>query len=292
MEALISAVLGDLAGRAISFVVGKCCEQRTTEEDLQRLQQLLLRLRAIVEEAEGRCVMNRQMICQAERSNTVSNDPITGANQNTDTYWGRIKTALDERKLVGPVFANIDMDRGEKAMSNRWPTIQTACNKWHGIVEEVAARLESGANVEGQMIRMFTMYRTDNKDQEFKFLHMFSRIESCEKWREVRLALDRAKETYNPDALLPVGAEGRPDGTKKARAVRDAAPATERLQASIEQCIADVKSSAARREEKSDTRWSALMINVAAKKRNTDLEFLMGADTSTMDEKVKVWYMV
>uniref|UniRef100_A0A452ZN21 Rx N-terminal domain-containing protein n=1 Tax=Aegilops tauschii subsp. strangulata TaxID=200361 RepID=A0A452ZN21_AEGTS len=64
MEALISAVLGDLASRAISFVVDKCREQRTAEEDLQRLQQLLLRLRAIVEEAEGRHVTNRGMICQ------------------------------------------------------------------------------------------------------------------------------------------------------------------------------------------------------------------------------------
>ncbi|KAM3299440.1 hypothetical protein ACQJBY_040767 [Aegilops geniculata] len=64
MEALISAVLGDLAGRAVSFVVEKCREQRTAEEDLQRLQQLLLRLRAIVEEAEGRCVTNRGMIFQ------------------------------------------------------------------------------------------------------------------------------------------------------------------------------------------------------------------------------------
>ncbi|KAE8802539.1 putative methionyl-tRNA synthetase [Hordeum vulgare] len=77
------------------------------------------------------------------------------------------------------------------------------------------------------MIRMFTMYRTDNEDQEFKFLHVFSRIESCEKWREVRLALDKAKETYNPDTPTPTAAKGRPDGTKKARATRDAVPAAE-----------------------------------------------------------------
>uniref|UniRef100_A0ACD5TEG9 Uncharacterized protein n=1 Tax=Avena sativa TaxID=4498 RepID=A0ACD5TEG9_AVESA len=64
MEALISAVIGNLASRAISFVVEKCREQRTAEQDLQRLQQLLLRLRAVVEEAEGRHVMNRGMICQ------------------------------------------------------------------------------------------------------------------------------------------------------------------------------------------------------------------------------------
>ena len=34
------------------------------------------------------------------------------------------------------------------------------------------------------------------------------------------------------------------------------------------------------------------MINVAAKKGDTDLEFLSREDTSTMDEKVKAWYIV
>ncbi|KAE8783832.1 putative methionyl-tRNA synthetase [Hordeum vulgare] len=212
--------------------------------------------------------------------------------ENNDRYWGRIKMAFDERKLVDPDFANIHMDRDEKAMVNHWSTIQTACNKWHDIVEEVTACPGSGANVEGQMLRMFAMYRADNEDKKFMFLHVFSRIDPCEKWREVRLALDKAKETYNPDASAPAAAVGRPDGTKKARVARDAAPAAQRLQASIEQCFAGVKSSAARRQEKFDARWSTLMIKTAAKKRNTDLEFMMRTDTSTMDEKVKAWYIV
>ncbi|CAM0954383.1 unnamed protein product [Alopecurus aequalis] len=64
MEVVISAVLGELAGRAISFVAEKCREQRTAEEDLQRLNQLLLRISTVVEEADGRCVSNQGMICQ------------------------------------------------------------------------------------------------------------------------------------------------------------------------------------------------------------------------------------
>ncbi|KQK05231.1 hypothetical protein BRADI_2g18851v3 [Brachypodium distachyon] len=65
MEALISAVLGDLLGKAISFVVDKCREQAATAEgDPQRLQLLLMRTRTIVEEAEGRSVTNQGMIHQ------------------------------------------------------------------------------------------------------------------------------------------------------------------------------------------------------------------------------------
>lgn len=44
-------------------------------------------------------------------------------NQNTDTYWRRIKTAFDEHKLVDPDFANIHMDHSDKAMANHWATI-------------------------------------------------------------------------------------------------------------------------------------------------------------------------
>ncbi|KAE8796288.1 putative methionyl-tRNA synthetase [Hordeum vulgare] len=106
--------------------------------------------------------------CLAEAWKTVSINPTTDTNQNSDTYWGRIKTAFDERKLVDPDFANIHMDRGEKAMSNRRSTIQTACNKWHGIVEEVDALPESGAIVEdryGQsspaLVRCVAVYFAD-----------------------------------------------------------------------------------------------------------------------------------
>jgi hypothetical protein len=191
--------------------------------------------------------------CLAEAWKTVSIDPITGANQNADTYWRRVKMVFDERKMVDLEFSSIHMDHGDKAMANHWATIQQACNKWHGIQEEVMARPESGANIERgaryvhgspaqlfavffadtysspvQMLRMFDMYRRDSSDAEFKFLHVFAWIESCEKWTEVWLALAKDKDgVYNPDVPVSGAAEGRPNGNKKAKAVRDSAPAAE-----------------------------------------------------------------
>ena len=50
-------------------------------------------------------------------------------NQSVDTYWDCITAEFDERKLVGPYFASVHMQRGSKSMANHWGLIQTACNK-------------------------------------------------------------------------------------------------------------------------------------------------------------------
>jgi hypothetical protein len=77
---------------------------------------------------------------------------ITGANQNFDTYWQRVKTAFDERKLIDPYFNKTVMVRGEKAMATHWGIMQAACNKWHGIQEEIADRPISGADFETKVL--------------------------------------------------------------------------------------------------------------------------------------------
>ena len=76
------------------------------------------------------------------------------------------------------------------------------------------------------------------------------------------------------------------------------------MQESIEHCLADAQGRAVLREEKTEARWSSLMknntikldllrTNVAAKKRNTDMAFLMGgADMlQSNDEQLRAWYM-
>ncbi|KAM3370389.1 hypothetical protein ACQJBY_017984 [Aegilops geniculata] len=151
---------------------------------------------------------------------------------------------------------------------------------------------------------MFTMYRRDNQDADFKHLQVYKRIDKCEKWAEVRRALDKAKETYKPDATTPGASEGRPDGHKLAKKGKNADATTARVQESIEHCLADAQARAVLREEKTEARWSSLMknsaikldllrTNVAAKKRNTDMAFLMGgADMlQSNDEQLRAWYM-
>jgi hypothetical protein len=91
--------------------------------------------------------------CIAEAWKTVSIDPIFGANQNSDKYWERVKVSFDERKLRDPVFNKVHMDRNPSRMSHRWGIIQPACNKWHGIQQEVVDRQESGTSIEDLVSR-------------------------------------------------------------------------------------------------------------------------------------------
>ncbi|CAL4947704.1 unnamed protein product [Urochloa decumbens] len=70
MEALVSAVLGDLISRSISFSIDKCYRGRrdapVIEDILQRLRRVLLRIRITVEEAERRRVTNWAMLRQLQ----------------------------------------------------------------------------------------------------------------------------------------------------------------------------------------------------------------------------------
>jgi hypothetical protein len=159
------------------------------------------------------------------------------------------------------------------------------------------------------MLKMFKMYHADNEDIEFKFIHVFKRIEKCDKWKLVRAALGKGKDfIVDPSASLSATRQGHPElGNKKGKQAREDASAMERLQSSIEKCIAGVamnyaarEEKEAAREEKFDARWDKmfekqevkiglLKTNVAAIKRKEDLA-LLTTDTSSMCTEVKVWH--
>uniref|UniRef100_A0A0E0JNE3 Disease resistance N-terminal domain-containing protein n=1 Tax=Oryza punctata TaxID=4537 RepID=A0A0E0JNE3_ORYPU len=65
MDTFLSAVLGDLLSRSISFMIDRYYQQHQgVEENLQRLHCLLLRIQAIVEEADSRHIKNQAMLLQ------------------------------------------------------------------------------------------------------------------------------------------------------------------------------------------------------------------------------------
>uniref|UniRef100_A0A0E0C7B7 Disease resistance N-terminal domain-containing protein n=1 Tax=Oryza meridionalis TaxID=40149 RepID=A0A0E0C7B7_9ORYZ len=66
MDTIFSAVLGDLFSRSISFVIDiyHHHHQGGVEENLQQLHRMLLRIQAVVEEADSRCITNQAMLLQ------------------------------------------------------------------------------------------------------------------------------------------------------------------------------------------------------------------------------------
>jgi hypothetical protein len=73
------------------------------------------------------------------------------------------------------------------------------------------------------------------------------------------------------------------------------------LQASFDKCWANARAHAAGRDTKYDARWKEMLANQGAriallkttstaKKRNTDLVFLIGGNNAAMDEETRAWY--
>jgi hypothetical protein len=87
------------------------------------------------------------------------------------------------------------------------------------------------AGLSVQVRRAFDMYSDDTDGQTFKYLNLFARIETCEKWAEVRRNLSKNKdEEYNPDAPAAAASTGRPElGQKKLKELKKAGHPADRL---------------------------------------------------------------
>ncbi|XP_047060650.1 putative disease resistance protein RGA1 [Lolium rigidum] len=58
-EVLISAVVGDMVGRVISLLASRCSNQeQSTDDKLQKISRMLIRINTVVEEAKGRHITN------------------------------------------------------------------------------------------------------------------------------------------------------------------------------------------------------------------------------------------
>jgi hypothetical protein len=59
--------------------------------------------------------------------------------------------AYDEHRLMDPMFQILRNDRNKSGMLHCWGMIQQACNKWHGIQEEICRHPQSGTNIADQV---------------------------------------------------------------------------------------------------------------------------------------------
>ena len=96
------------------------------------------------------------------------------------------------------------------------------------------------------------LYKSINKVKDFKLMHCYKLLQSCEKWKAHRRTLNKnGRADLNAD---PQNSEGRPIGNKKAKAALAAAAKTDRVQSSIDKVLADVCSNSSLRREENNAR--------------------------------------
>jgi hypothetical protein len=83
-------------------------------------------------------------------------DPITSAKQTLGKYYASILDEFNERRHIGE-NATIQMNHSEGAISHRWSVIKTICNKFHGNLETVRNRNQSGKSAM-DLVSFFAQY--------------------------------------------------------------------------------------------------------------------------------------
>uniref|UniRef100_A0ACD5VR85 Uncharacterized protein n=1 Tax=Avena sativa TaxID=4498 RepID=A0ACD5VR85_AVESA len=117
MELFLPAILSDLLGRSVSFVVQRYREQCSMEGSVQQLHLALLRVSVTVEEAEGRRITNRAMLRQLDALREAMYggyyvlDALTcGGHHSADAPPRRLSSALSRlnsaKRLCFPAGGN------------------------------------------------------------------------------------------------------------------------------------------------------------------------------------------
>uniref|UniRef100_A0A453FHQ2 Uncharacterized protein n=1 Tax=Aegilops tauschii subsp. strangulata TaxID=200361 RepID=A0A453FHQ2_AEGTS len=99
MEMFLPAILSDLLGRSVSFVVQRYLQQGSAEDSVQQLRLALLRVGVTVEEAEGRRITNQAMLRQLD----VLREAMYGGHYMLDALTcGRGHAADDDAPAPAP----------------------------------------------------------------------------------------------------------------------------------------------------------------------------------------------
>ena len=88
--------------------------------------------------------------CLIDSWSVITQDTTTGSNQTSDSYWKRINSEWEERRYHKDYVA-YKMERNQRTLSHRWGIIQKLTNKFHGYLEQIIARPESGKTSRDQV---------------------------------------------------------------------------------------------------------------------------------------------
>jgi hypothetical protein len=96
----------------------------------------------------------------------VSLGPITNIQQTGGKYWSGIKDKFEAWKHFRD-FKVMHMEHNENAMSHRWGSIESICNKFHGFFEKLRLRPKSGNNFLDYTIDLSSSHRKRSRSDTF-----------------------------------------------------------------------------------------------------------------------------
>jgi hypothetical protein len=109
------------------------------------------------------------------------------------------------------------------------------------------------------------MYKNQNEDKDFPFMHCFNRLQGCKKWDAIRHTLNK-DGLWEDGPVNPAGAStGHPIGNKKAKADRNAAPVLAAMDASIEKMITSFSVENKEATDRAAVVWKAILDKQDAK---------------------------
>ncbi|XP_072955760.1 disease resistance protein RGA2-like [Typha angustifolia] len=162
-EMLGSAIVGELANKAASFLIGNYEMQAAVKDKLERLQQLLIMIQSAVEAVEGRQIKNSSLL----RWLRWFKDAAYDADDVLDTFEYRIleQKANDGGGEVSSSFAS--------SSSNAAKRVRTAARSLFSCDEDVkelssvVEKLERSAAVVGNFLKLLELDESSKKPELF-----------------------------------------------------------------------------------------------------------------------------
>ncbi|KAJ1285165.1 hypothetical protein BS78_03G259200 [Paspalum vaginatum] len=117
METLVSAVLGDLLSRSVSFIIDRLFRQQKGVEDyLPWLRRVLLRIQTVVEQAEGHHITNQAILWQLQ----MLREAMYKGCYMLDTFTYRMLQQQDNDEGSGHAFAMSIFTPAKRFCSSTW----------------------------------------------------------------------------------------------------------------------------------------------------------------------------
>lgn len=124
-------------------------------------------------------VLEDETLCQAWLE--VSQDPVVGTNQRTETLYSRVYEKFVEI-CTEKTASVVPEQRTASGIKGRWHFINKSVSKFAGFMAQVSARRQSGASPEDNLKMALTLYATKEKSA-FTLMHCYRILGCAPKWQ-------------------------------------------------------------------------------------------------------------